>query len=193
MVYKCRIAEFVILRPQSCKGAAEVAFQLMGIFLTDLKGVYHQIKSHRPWKHLGLIHRTVYIHSMNVKIQHLTIEITYNWGRVSWAAHFWGNRKCPWQPSPAQRNVMLFLSLPTYLSNIMVSITQTLAKIKSQECIGCIKQHFMTTSPVSFKNLWNALSKVWCTSTELWPELKMIHGKPDTQKARDLLKEQMVI
>ena len=33
---------------------------------------------------------------------------------------------------------------------MMVSSTQTLAQIKSQEFIGLIKQHFMPTSPVTF-------------------------------------------
>ena len=38
----------------------------------------------------------------------------------------------------------LFLSLTAYLSKIMVSTTQTLSQINSQEIIGHIKQHFMT-------------------------------------------------
>ena len=42
----------------------------------------------------------------------------------------------------------LFLSLNTYLSN-MVSTTQKLVDIKSQEFIGLIKQHFITTSPLT--------------------------------------------
>ena len=60
----------------------------------------------------------------------------------------------------------LFLSLSTYLMNIMVSTTQTLSQIKSQEFIGHIKQHFMTTtrfshmSPIAFKILLNAVRKV---------------------------------
>ncbi|XP_041346796.1 KRAB-A domain-containing protein 2-like [Gigantopelta aegis] len=33
MVYQCHLTKFVILRPLSCKRAAEVAFQLMDIFL----------------------------------------------------------------------------------------------------------------------------------------------------------------
>ena len=51
-----------------------------------------------------------------------------------WAANFWDNRKCPWLPS----------------LSIKVSSTQILAQINSQECIGHIKQHFMTTSPVIY-------------------------------------------
>ena len=46
-----------------------------------------------------------------------------------------------------------FYHLPvssTYCSNIMVFSTQTLAQIKSQEFIGYIKPHFMTTSPVTY-------------------------------------------
>ena len=46
----------------------------------------------------------------------------------------------------------LFLSLPTYLLNMMVSTTQTLSQINSQEFIG-------------HKFLLNALLKVGCTST----------------------------
>ena len=64
----------------------------------------------------------------------------------------------------------LFLSLPTYISwylihnhylhqkyvmlifitshlHIMVSYTQSLSQIKSSECIGHIKQHFITNNP----------------------------------------------
>ena len=44
----------------------------------------------------------------------------------------------------------LFLSLTTYRLNIIVSTTQTLSEIKSQEIIGHIKQHFMTTSPLTY-------------------------------------------
>ena len=43
----------------------------------------------------------------------------------------------------------LFLSLTTYRLNIIVSTTQTLSEIKSQEIIGHIKQHFMT-SPLTY-------------------------------------------
>ena len=40
-------------------------------------------------------------------------------------------------------------SVITCLSNIMVSITQTLAQIKPQEFIDHTKQDFMTTTPVT--------------------------------------------
>ena len=43
--------------------------------------------------------------------------------------------------------------LANCLLNIMVSITQTLAHIKSQEFIGYIKQHFVTTRPVVHNDL----------------------------------------
>ena len=44
----------------------------------------------------------------------------------------------------------LFLLLTTYLSNIVVSATQTLSEIKSQGIMGHIKQHFITTSPLTY-------------------------------------------
>ena len=44
----------------------------------------------------------------------------------------------------------LFLSLSTYLLNIMVSSTQTLAQIKAQEFVGHIKQYFVTIHPVTY-------------------------------------------
>ena len=52
-------------------------------------------------------------------------------------------------PSPTQNMSCLFLSLPTYLLNIMVSTTQTLAQIKPREFIGHIKEHFMAISPLT--------------------------------------------
>ena len=47
----------------------------------------------------------------------------------AWTAHFWDNRKHPWLPCSAQKMSYLFLSLPTYLLNSMVSTTQTLPQI----------------------------------------------------------------
>ena len=37
-----------------------------------------------------------------------------------------------------------------FILNIMVSTTQTLPQIKSHEIIGDIKQHFMSTSPLTY-------------------------------------------
>ena len=56
-------------------------------------------------------------------------------------------------------------SLPTYLLNIMVSTTKTLLRIKSQELISHVKQHFMTSPLTYVKSLWNAVSKVGYTWT----------------------------
>ena len=55
-------------------------------------------------------------------------------------------------PVPHNNKTMscLFLSLPTYLLNIMVSTTQTLSQIKSEEFIGHIQKHFITTSPLTY-------------------------------------------
>ena len=50
---------------------------------------------------------------------------------------------------PHKKMLCLILSLTTYRSNI-VSSTQTLAQIKSQEIIDHIKQHFMTASPLTY-------------------------------------------
>ena len=49
-------------------------------------------------------------------------------------------------PVPDKNKIScLFLSVPTYLSNVMLSTTQTLAQIKSQERTGYVKQYFMTS------------------------------------------------
>ena len=45
-----------------------------------------------------------------------------------------------------QKISCLFLSLPAYLLNT----TQTLLQIKSQEFIGHLKRHFMTTNPLTY-------------------------------------------
>ena len=71
-------------------------------------------------------------------------------GGGCWAAHFWDNRKRHWLPSSAQKMSCLFLWLPTYLLNIMVSTTQTQSQVKSQECIGHTQKHFITTSPLTY-------------------------------------------
>ena len=47
------------------------------------------------------------------------------------------------------RNKQKQSSFPTYLFNIMVSTTQTLAQIKPRDFIDHIKQHFMT-SPLTY-------------------------------------------
>ena len=44
----------------------------------------------------------------------------------------------------------LFLSLTTYLLNVMVSTIQTLSQTKSWELIGHIQQHFISTSPLTY-------------------------------------------
>ena len=63
----------------------------------------------------------------------------------SWAAHFWDNRKSPCLPSSTLKKVHDYFY---HLSPIFwISTTQTPAQIKSQEFIGLIKQHSMTTSP----------------------------------------------
>ena len=46
------------------------------------------------------------------------------------------------------------VTITTYVSNIIVIITQTLAIIKSQEFINYIKQHFITTSPLNICHQW---------------------------------------
>ena len=67
----------------------------------------------------------------------------------------------------------LFLSLTTYLSNIMVCTTQTLSQIKSQEITGHIKKSSYM-SPMSFKMLYQKLGAprpltpkhtIWWTTT----------------------------
>ena len=74
-------------------------------------------------------------------------------------------------PYSTQNMSCLFLSPNTYLLSIMVSTTQTLSQIKSQECIGHIQKHFITTSPLTYVTngiqdiVFNAVSKVGCTST----------------------------
>ena len=90
-------------------------------------------------------------------LQHFTFEINLRkWGMGGWvggggwAAHFWANRKCPWLHCSTQKISFLFLSLPTYLLNIMVTNTQKLSQIKSQDFIGHIRRHFITTSPLTY-------------------------------------------
>ena len=93
---------------------------------------------------------SIYIHIIWI-LQHLTLKINHRnggGGGVVWTAHFWDNTKCPWLPRPIQKMTCLFLLLTTYLSHSIVSSTQSLAQIKSQEFIGQIK-YFMTTSIVT--------------------------------------------
>ena len=74
-------------------------------------------------------------------------------------------------PYSTQNMSCLFLSLNTYLLNIMVPTTQTLSQIKSQEIIGHIHKHFITTSPLAYVTngiqdiVFNSVSNVGCTST----------------------------
>ena len=58
----------------------------------------------------------------------------------------------------AQKVLYLFLLLCTYLLNIMVSTTQTLAQIKPQEFIGHIKQHHMATQFLTY--ITNSISRL---------------------------------
>ena len=74
----------------------------------------------------------------------------------------------------------LVLSLPTYLSNLMVSSTQTLAQIKSNEVVGHIKQYFMTTSP--FRYVTNGIQDFVKCHIKCWVPLdlrpnKMLFGR----------------
>ena len=46
---------------------------------------------------------------------------------------------------PRKKMSCIFFSLPTYLLNIMLSTTQPLYEIKSQEFIGHIQNHFITS------------------------------------------------
>ena len=61
--------------------------------------------------------------------------------------HFWDKKEELAYPVPHKKMSCLFLSLTTYLLNIMVSTTQTLSQIHSREIIGIgyIKHHFMTS------------------------------------------------
>ena len=46
--------------------------------------------------------------------------------------------------------LIFFLSIPTYLSNNMVSTTQALTQMKSQRFIFHKQNHFMTTDPLTY-------------------------------------------
>ena len=64
----------------------------------------------------------------------------------------------------------LFLSLPTYLLNILVSTTQTLSQITSQECTGHTQTHLITTRPLTYvtngiQDFVKCYIKVGCTLT----------------------------
>ena len=105
-------------------------------------------------------------------LKHLTLKTNHqNWGVRT--ACIWNNRKCPWLTSPAQKMSCLFLSLPAHLSNIMVSSTQTLAQIKSQEFADHIKQHFMTC-PVTY--VANGIQDVVKCCIESWMHLNLWHN-----------------
>ena len=65
----------------------------------------------------------------------------------------------------------LFLSLPIYLSNIMVSTTQTLAQIKLQEFIVHIKEHFMKKKSLLTCHQQHTMTSSYLRSSEpifLW-------------------------
>ena len=90
---------------------------------------------------------SIYIHIMVTTAPHL-------WNKSQkmecWAAHYQDTRKHPWLPSPTQTMSRLFLSLPTYLLNILVSTIQTLSQITSQDCTGHIQKHLITTGPLTY-------------------------------------------
>ena len=65
------------------------------------------------------------------------------------------------------------VTITTYVSNIIVIITQTLAIIKSQEFISYTKQHFITTNPFTYvtngiKFFVKYCIKI-CVHFDLWP------------------------
>ena len=74
-------------------------------------------------------------------------------------------------PFPHQnKKIYLFLSPPTYLLNIMLSTTQTLSEIKSQESIGHVRKHFirrpLTYITNGIQDFVKCCIKSWlCTST----------------------------
>ena len=79
-------------------------------------------------------------------LQHLTFEINYRkWGVELLISEI--TTSILDYPILHKKKLCLVLSLPTYLLN-MVSTAQTLPQIKSQEIIGHIEQHFMSTSPL---------------------------------------------
>ena len=97
---------------------------------------------------------------------------------MCWAVHFWDKKEELVYPVPLKNNSCLFLSLTTYLSNIMVSPTQTLSQINSQEIIGHLKQHF-TTSLLTY--VTNGIQDVKCcikcwVHLELWPNNMIFVG-----------------
>ena len=84
----------------------------------------------------------------------------------------------------AQNMSCLYSSLPTYLSNMMVSTTQTPPQIKSQEVISHIKQHFMAsprTSPMAFMFVkcsikgWVHLTMCCLIDYNLLQSCKLVH------------------
>ena len=98
---------------------------------------------------------------------------TYTFSKWGWAAHFWDNWKRPCLPTSAQKISCLFLSLATCFSNIMVSTTQTVSQMKSQEIIGHIKQHFMTTSPLTY--VTNGIQDFVKCCIKRWVHLDLQH------------------
>ena len=109
-------------------------------------------------------------------LQYLTFEISCRkWGGVCvcvcLAAHFWDNRKRPWLRCSTPKISCLFLSPPTYLLNIMVSILhENYLKSNHRNVLATYKstlsqQVLSHVSPMAFEILWQAVSKVGCTST----------------------------
>ena len=104
---------------------------------------------------------SIYIHNMDMTtIEHQLWKKPLKNGRWGWAAHFWDNRKRPCLP--AQKRLCSFLSLPTYHLNIIVYTTKTLSQIKSQEFISHIKQHFITTSHLTYVANGNQVFVKYC-------------------------------
>ena len=70
----------------------------------------------------------------------------------------------------------LHLSPPTYLLNTVVSTTQTLSQIKSQECIGHIQKHFITTGHMlPMAKVGFTYGLVWATTQEPQDYSPLLH------------------
>ena len=96
-----------------------------------------------------LLHLCLEINHRNWEVQLVISEITGSVHDFP-GPHKTQKQKLPW----------LFWSLLTCFSN-MISSTQTLTQIKSQEFIRHIKQHYMTDmSTMTFKILWNVVLKL---------------------------------
>ena len=85
------------------------------------------------------------------------------------------------------QNVVALLSLPVYISNIMVSSTQTLAQIKSQKFIGHKNQQFMTKWSLVYVTNYTLDFVKCCFKTwvhlDLWPN-KILFGRLQPKRAK---------